>query len=239
MQVHVFYNSVHEEILEKFFKATLPDSWELNAHFVDMQTDGKFLGENYTEILYLKCEKIIEVSQSLLDGEQFIWSDIDIVFNKNKSKELEEYIANLYNNVDDEIFMICQKDHPNHTFLRDHVNTGFFVVRNCSDFRILYKSALAYSKRYYEVFEQFAVNEIIQKRKLLHKRVSFLPIDEFPCFTNWNFEREGKEGTQYKKRLDGKPISEKAFLYHANYKDLDDKIEILQQVKDTFERREV
>ena len=187
MKICCCYTPAHEGLFRDYFLPSLPDGLSLEPHRLEIGGGGDFLSPEFLQCIR---RKITLIRQSLLanSGAVILWSDVDIVFQKDVSRVIQAAFT-----ADPDLRLLWQREARR---LPD-VNTGFFAVLCRPETEEFFARVEARLAAEPGKNEQAVVNDLLL-RDGDPLRWDYLP---------WSFYA----------RTHGWPPPRETHLYHANY----------------------
>ena len=159
------YSPSHETLKTEWFLRTLKDDYELELYQCDVQGQGTYMKEDWSQAVLFKSTKIIEAIRKNW-GEVFVYSDMDVIFFAPTKPAILTCIT------DKDI--VCQLDEPT-----GNLCTGFFGIRaNATTLRLWQEVQNSVER---EGRDQIAFNRLVREFEGL--RVGYLPASFFGAGT--------------------------------------------------------
>lgn len=226
MDIHCVISPNFEKFYNEYFKASLPEYFDLKTHYNDKKFDSNLPNVRVTEGWFLnilfKVDCIIDILQKQ-DDSIFVFSDVDLVFN-NRFR-IDEEIREIFNTKP--VSMIFQKDMGKAKCWK--INTGFFAAKNNKDtldFWLAVKKILVDEKPW---GEQRAAWTLIERQNKWLLKLTRFPISYY-CESQNFFSHCPRQVVP--KHL--RDVNSESRIYHANladsfnskYKMLDDALNL-------------
>ena len=201
MIIHCFYTKIYTKMYTDFFLRSLKNinfdiDNNLNTKIYD--EDGCHYNERcqFAEIHLRKIKWLVDIIQKNLNGERFIYSDVDIAFYKN----FDNIIKNLKND------LVFQQSVPGFK-----INAGFMVIKPT-------QTTLNFFKQVIKIMEKTGCHDQAAMRKILYSKnniykFNYLPYDKF--ITGGNIVNTSDPNNEKKWKLDER--FKDIYMHHGNY----------------------
>lgn len=151
MKIYCCYTPAHEVLLNKIFRPSLPETFSLTAHRLEIGGSGDYSSPEFIRCILRKVELVTE-SIRLHAGETIVWSDVDIRFFNVTPGELSACLG------DHDIALqreYCSCD--------EEGNVGFFVCRASERLARFFDRVGEELRHEPEKLEQYVINKLLRE----------------------------------------------------------------------------